>query len=62
MLSYNVHVCLVLGGVSLQDLVGGASVAQQVLVDQHLVTVVSVHRQKLHPGDVQNGLIRSGKK
>ena len=55
MLSNNVHVCLVLGGVSLQDLVSGASVAQQVLVDQHLVTVVSVHRQKLHPGDVQNG-------
>ncbi len=46
----DIHVRLVLGGVPLQDGASGAGVAQHVLVHQHLVTVVSIHRQILHPG------------
>ena len=52
--SYYVHVCLVFRGISLQDLVCRSSVRQEVLVHQHLVTVVRVQRQILHP--VNKGL------
>ncbi len=47
--SHNVHIRLVFGRVSLQHRVRRPRVTEKVLVHQHLVPVVRVQGEKLHP-------------